>query len=153
MQNTTTDKRALPACRSLQQTRSLLRLKAALAVAAEVQALSNLECDSDVLEHFTKAVERIDFSIEMLPGVACSEIAEVMIQELIGDYDVPEEKEEWHWIEAHASYSHAGNGQDGVWEFILNLARMFEGVPPTIKRAIDQARSQGCSHILFHQGT
>jgi len=80
-------------------------------------------------------------------------IVQVMVPDLVGDYDDPEEVPEWEWILANASYGHTGNAQDGIWEFILNLSRDFVGIPEKLLPSIVEARRAGASYLLFHQGT
>lgn len=84
---------------------------------------------------------------------AGSKIREVMMQDLVGDYDVPDDVPEWAWVEENASFSHVRNGQDGVWEFMLNLSRTFHDVPERIAPTLKQAVSDGVAYLVFHQGT
>lgn len=78
---------------------------------------------------------------------------DVMMQDLIGDYDTPDGVE-WKWVESNASYVHRENGQrDGIWEFVLNLARTFDDVPAKLVETIENARAAGFGYVLFHQGT
>lgn len=82
-----------------------------------------------------------------------STMASVMMQDLIGEYGVPEPVAEWKWVEAHASYQHVGNGtSQGVWEFVLNLANELTDVPAALVPTIEWARNSGIHYLLFHQG-
>jgi hypothetical protein len=76
-----------------------------------------------------------------------------MAKDGFGDYDVPSSVPEWAWIEENASFVHAGNNRDGVWEFILNMARRLEGAPERLNRLIEETREAGISWLLVHQGT
>ena len=80
-------------------------------------------------------------------------IGSVMMRDIVGDYEGPEDVPEWAWIEREASYSHVRNGQDGVWEFVLNLSREFPDIPERLMLVITQARASNLSYLIFHQGT
>lgn len=90
---------------------------------------------------------------EVFTGACAEEILEIDLQSIVGDYDTPDTVQEWRWIAQNASFAHANNGQDGVWEFVLNLSRSFEDVPQSLQPLIGQARECGMSYIVFHQGT
>ncbi len=90
---------------------------------------------------------------EIFPGATREEVISVMMQDIVGDYDVPEEVPEWAWIESAASFNHVRNGQDGVWEFVLNLSKTFSNIPDRLKPVLDQARQDNLSYLIFHQGT
>lgn len=90
---------------------------------------------------------------EILPGATREEVASVMLQDIVGDYDVPENVPEWGWVEREASFSHVRNGQDGVWEFVLNLSRQFADIPDRLRPVIDRARRGNLAYLIFHQGT
>ncbi len=89
----------------------------------------------------------------MLPGATREEIGSVMMQDIVGGYEVPEDVPEWAWVEREASFRHARNGQDGVWEFVLNLSREFPDIPERLMLVITQARASNLSYLIFHQGT
>lgn len=80
-------------------------------------------------------------------------IASVLIQDLVGDYETPHQVPEWHWIRANASYGHRDNGVDGVWEFVINVARTYDDLPERLAPAIHAAREAGAGYLLVHQGT
>lgn len=80
-------------------------------------------------------------------------IGSVMMRDIVGDYEGPEDVPEWAWIEREASYSHVRNGQDGVWEFVLNLSREFPDIPERLMSIISHARASNLSYLIFHQGT
>lgn len=87
------------------------------------------------------------------PMSSIETIGSVMLQDVVGDYDVPEEVPEWSWIEANASYSHQGNGlEPGVWEFVLNLTRDFQSIPDRLAAVIAQARQRKLAYLILHQG-
>jgi hypothetical protein len=88
-----------------------------------------------------------------MTALAVESVASVMMQDVVGDYEVPDDVPEWLWIQANASYFHRDNGEDGVFEFILNLARSFEEVPAKLEPLLEVARAQGIGYLLFHQGT
>ena len=75
----------------------------------------------------------------------------VMMQDVVGDYDIPNEVPEWKWVEENGSFAHRDNGQSGVWDFVLNLSRTFENVPAKLRKTIDKARKAGFGYVLFHQ--
>ncbi len=80
-------------------------------------------------------------------------IGHIMMQDVAGDYDAPETVPEWQWVERNASYDCRGNGFDGVWEFILNLAKTFEDIPEKLAPVIEKARQSNLAYLIFHQGT
>lgn len=80
-------------------------------------------------------------------------IASVMAQDVVGEYDVPNAVPEWAWVEKNASFAHLRNANDGVWEFILNLSRDFEGDAGRFGPVIEEARALNVAYLLFHQGT
>lgn len=98
-------------------------------------------------------------SREVLPGATASEIMHVMMQDVVGDYDVPDGVPEWVWVEAHASYVHVRNGEDGIWEFVLNLAMLGQdetagnAIPEKLLPVIRKAQAESMAYIIFHQGT
>lgn len=92
-------------------------------------------------------------SDEIFPGAVHEEIGSVLMQGIVGAYEVPEEVPEWAWVEREASFSHIRNGQDGVWEFVLNLSRHFADIPDRLRPIIEQARRANLSYLIFHQGT
>ena len=90
---------------------------------------------------------------EVLPGACQAEITHVMMQDVVGDYDTPDEIPEWKWVEDNASFAHVNNGEHGVWEFVLNLARGFTDVPDRLKPILQRASADGMAYVIFHQGT
>lgn len=80
-------------------------------------------------------------------------IRSIMLQDIVGDYENPESVAEWAWIEREASYRHMHNGQDGIWEFILNLSLTWDNIPTPLRPVIEQARADGKAYLLIHQGT
>ena len=80
-------------------------------------------------------------------------ILDVNLPSIIGDYNNPRDAEEWLWVENNASYAHASNNRDGVWEFILNTSMDFLHIPAKLQGIINSAKTTGASYILFHQGT
>ena len=91
---------------------------------------------------------------EYLPEATKSEILDVCIPDVIAEYDVPEDTIEWPWIEKNACYSHRKNGENGIWEFVLNLSHYDSAsLPASLIPVINEAKKQVCTYILFHQGT
>lgn len=90
---------------------------------------------------------------EVLPGATREEVRSVMMQDIVGDYDVPSDVPEWGWVEANASFAHVRNGQDGLHEFVLNLSRTFADVPERLKPALAAAQRDAIGYLIIHQGT
>lgn len=91
---------------------------------------------------------------EYFPGANIEEIGSVMMQEIIGDYEVPDGIPEWAWVEDKASFAHQRNGEPGgVWEFVLNLSNELTGVPDSLRPVLVEARAKHLSYLIFHQGT
>ncbi|WP_341744711.1 hypothetical protein [Azonexus hydrophilus] len=82
-----------------------------------------------------------------------SAIQEVMMQDVVGDYDTPDTVPEWAWVEQNASFHHADNGKDGIWEFMINLGRNLENIPEKLAAIIAKARAENVGYLMFHQGT
>lgn len=92
-------------------------------------------------------------------AVSASAVIEVFAPAFMGDYDVPEEREEWRWIQAEALFEHVGNGvEEGVWEFLLPVRNLqdeseYHSPPPArLAEILAWAREHGYPYILFHQG-
>ncbi|MCZ4337625.1 hypothetical protein [Shewanella colwelliana] len=80
-------------------------------------------------------------------------IADVNLAELI-DYDCPaNEVLEWQWIAQNASFTYNHNGQDGVWDFMVNTSIDHSEIPATLAPIIEKARQANIWFILFNQGT
>lgn len=92
-------------------------------------------------------------AVEVLPGATRTEVREVLMQEIVGDYETPDQVPEWVWVERNASFNHVQNGRAGVWEFVLNLSRTFEDVPERLQPVVNAARNDNMSYLIFHQGT
>lgn len=90
---------------------------------------------------------------EYFPGATLEEIGSVMMQDIVGDYDTPDLIPEWKWIEAHASFVHRDNGKNGVWEFVLNMARDLSSAPATLLPFLTEAKQKQLAYVIFHQGT
>lgn len=92
-------------------------------------------------------------------GISHTNILEVFAPAILGDYDVPQERDEWRWIEAQALFEHVGNGvEPGVWEFQLRVRSGredddYDAAPPArLAEIIGWARDHSYAYILFHQG-
>lgn len=70
------------------------------------------------------------------------------------DYDEPNTPE-WAWIEKHACFQHTGNGEMGVWEFIVHESELDDAEMPQALRDIISAKmpKHGVHYVIFHQGT
>ena len=95
----------------------------------------------------------LDDDKEILPNATQQEIAEIMMSDVVGEYDVPDSVLEWAWVEKVASYAHVRNAQDGIWEFVLNLSNHWDDIPATLAPVIAQARKAGNAYLIIHQGT
>lgn len=80
-------------------------------------------------------------------------IKSILMQDLVGNYDVPSEVPEWSWLWANASYLHKQNGVEGIQEVILNLANTLDNIPASLAPAITAAQQEGIAYLIFHQGT
>jgi hypothetical protein len=82
------------------------------------------------------------------------QILEVMMQDIVGNYDVPDDVPEWQWVQANAAFSHRENGKDGgVWEFMVNVDCAMTDMPEALKQLFEQARRHKAVWVLFNQGT
>lgn len=107
-----------------------------------VEQRASLNVHGEVAEH-----------AEVLPGATSLEIREVMMQDIVGDYDVPEQVPEWKWVESNACFAHVQNGTSGIWEFGLNLACEMKDIPERLRPVILKAQADGMAYLMFHQGT
>lgn len=82
-----------------------------------------------------------------------SQLCDVCMPDIVGDYDTPDDLLEWEWVEAVSSYGHKANGCVGVWEFIINLSNPLNDIPEKLRTTIQTAIQNGYHYILFHQGT
>ncbi|UIF89307.1 hypothetical protein [Cupriavidus sp. UYPR2.512] len=80
-------------------------------------------------------------------------VLSVMMQDAVGDYETPDQVPEWAWVKANATYVHGRNGNDGIWESILNLGCAFKGDPGRLAPIIAAARTEGAAYLIIHQGT
>lgn len=94
-----------------------------------------------------------EYQTEIFPSATKLEILDVMLQDVIGEYEHPDDVPEWSWIEEKACYSHRRNGQDGIWEFVVNLSYGINDIPGKLKPVIAAANKADVRYILFHQGT
>lgn len=91
---------------------------------------------------------------EVTPGATSCEIREVMMQDIVGDYDVPEQVPEWSWVESNASFAHVQNGTSGVWEFVMNLSVVeMKDIPEKLRPVFSKAVADNIAYLIFHQGT
>lgn len=106
-----------------------------------------------LIEAFTAVGARGDLQ-EFFPGATVEEVGSVMMQDIVGEYDTPNNVPEWAWVERSASFDHRANGKEGgVWEFVLNLDRDLPDIPEKLSTVIAEARRKGLSYLVFHQGT
>ncbi len=90
---------------------------------------------------------------EKQPFDVPKKVLSAMMQDVVGDYDTPDQVPEWAWVEANASYVHSRNASDGIWEFMLNLSCTFEGDPGRLAPAITAACAEGAAYLIIHQRT
>lgn len=90
----------------------------------------------------------------VLPGAVAEEVVSVIMADLVGEYCNPGTVPEWRWVEEVASFAHVGNGtEQGVWDFIVNLAKDLPHIPAKLQPVVDTARQVGVGYLIFHQGT
>jgi hypothetical protein len=111
------------------------------------------ESESESILKLTAPEGTADSSGEFFPGATKEEVASVMMQDIVGDYDIPATVPEWQWVQSVASFVHCRNGQGGVWEFVINLSLAFENVPEKLEPVLRQARDANLSYLILHQGT
>lgn len=98
--------------------------------------------------------------VEYFPGATKCEIGQVMMQDVIGDYDVPDDVPEWIWVQKVASFEHKDNADSGIWEFVVNLSfgSVWNGqdepdIPQKLVPVFEEAYAKGFQYLIFHQGT
>lgn len=92
-------------------------------------------------------------NIELFPGAVREEIGSVMMSAIVGDYDTPDQVPEWAWVDKSACFTRARNGQDGIWEFVINLGSALLDIPEKLKPMFAEARAKNLSYVIIHQGT
>jgi len=90
---------------------------------------------------------------EYFPGATVQEIGEVMMQDVVGEYDTPDQIPEWAWVQNNASFNHCKNGDSGVWEFVINLGKILIDIPERLRPVIAEARQKDLVYLIFNQGT
>lgn len=152
-----------------EQTAALRKLQSALRLATSTELLDVASAQShpDVINKFCDAMMALQNEVmpddetesdEIFPGATCAEVAEVTMQDCVGEYETPDEVPEWKWVEENSSFAHKDNGKWGVWEFVLNMARFTSEdhpiiVPAKLVATIKRAQAAGMQYIIFHQGT
>lgn len=125
-------------------------------VAENLGTLTKVPGHFNLSDHDTadldNAKQRIYYGGEEDSG-AYEKIRSVLMQDFVGDYDTPDQVPEWSWVERVASYAHAKNGQDGIWEFVLNLSLGWDDVPDRLLPIISKAKAGNIAYLIFHQGT
>lgn len=72
------------------------------------------------------------------------------------EYDVPNEVQEWMWVEAHATYEAISNNTEGVWDFIVNVDMILEAnddIPEALMPVFKEAQQKLIKYIVFNQNT
>lgn len=129
------------------------------AMAAVGQDCGGSDCyvDADSLRDWLEARAALEL-VQALPGSAPADmqgVLDVMMQDVVGDYEVPDTVPEWQWVQRNASFTHRDNGKDGVWDFMVNVACAGDAadMPALLQPLFAQARRQQAGWVLFHQGT
>lgn len=91
--------------------------------------------------------------VEYFPGATREEIGSIMMQDVVGSYETPDQVPEWAWVKSVASFNHGHNGSDGVWEFVVNLSLDLGDIPKRLQPLIVEARTKNLAYVIFHQGT
>lgn len=85
------------------------------------------------------------------------QILEVMMQDIVDEYEVPDHVPEWQWVQENAAFSHRDNGKEnggGVWEFMVNVeCADAAGMPDALKPLFEKAHLHKAVWVMFHQGT
>jgi hypothetical protein len=84
-------------------------------------------------------------------------VIDVMMSDVVGDYDDASDVPEWHWVQQHASFSHKDNGAGhGIWEFLVNVqcASLEDGndspIPEKLKPVLEEALALNAGWVLFY---
>lgn len=123
-----------------------------MSVAELVQAVHDSGLTSTLADQLA-VLEAASSEQEYFPGASVEEVGSITMQEIVGDYDTPDTVPEWAWVEARASFTHCKNGQAGVWEFVLNLAKAFDDIPDKLAPVLAEATKKHLSYLVIHQGT
>lgn len=121
----------------------------------EAMSLLAGHLDSELVAKLRETVDRaLGGKINhQLTAENSEKVLSVLMQNIVGDYDTPDQVPEWYWVERVASYAHAKNGQDGIWEFVLNLSSGWDDIPDRLLPVISEAKACNIAYLIFHQGT
>lgn len=71
-----------------------------------------------------------------------------IMQDIVGIYQDPNQVPEWRWVALNADLEHGKNGQNGTWEYALNLAFSFDDAPAALKPIIADAHERELSYLI-----
>lgn len=90
--------------------------------------------------------------LEVAPPEPIS-VMEADMTDILPEYDTPDERPEWFWVQEHASFSHLQNNNSaGVWEFMVHIDRFDVTLPDVLFPVYANAVKAGAAWVLFHQG-
>jgi hypothetical protein len=84
-----------------------------------------------------------------------STVQEFCMTDLI-EYESPDDVPEWDWVRAHAIFESTGNGEGGIWDFIINVDIIMEynnNIPTLLQSVLNEAKLKSIKYLVFHQGT
>jgi len=134
------------------ETLNIRALLSAIAkIDQQIEAEERPPTGDDYEKLFSLLVDSEVMPQKLFYGGYREEVASIMMQEFVDDYEDTETVPEWAWVEQNASYAHTRNGVD-AWEFVLNLAIEFDDIPEKLLPVIQDARKQNLAYLIIHQG-
>lgn len=81
--------------------------------------------------------------------------AHIILSDIIGSYNDPNDVAEWKWIEDFAEHICKDNGQLDMWDFMVNVENLdfneFELVPASLKELFKELSKEGIAIAHFTQ--
>lgn len=124
-----------------------LSLSSAYAILAKMEGAPNWNDLSAKLSRQDKA-----FRTQAITSVR---VLELFMPDILGDYETPDSRVEWQWVEKMHSFVHKGNGiEGGVYEYMVHVARITnsgEPLPEWMEQYYQLAVESDCNWIMFYQ--
>ncbi|MQA40629.1 hypothetical protein [Rugamonas aquatica] len=78
-------------------------------------------------------------------------VAFVSLRTVVEESDVDAWQSAWRWFASAASWQHRHNGEDGIREFGVNLARELPEAPAVLRPLLEEARRKRLDCLVVHQ--
>lgn len=92
----------------------------------------------------------IPLTADPLAGHPITQMLDVAMSSIVGDYDDADLVPEWQWVKRMASHEHVGVKDGSAYEYTLNLAMELDDTPPSLQPLLTAAEQAGVNYILFY---